>query len=188
MSAGIFFAATYFLALVLPTAKAITPASAGVLDAAKEHSTNTLADLYTVIKNVALPPPSADATGREPTDQRLVMLIPGKVPNYYDYFPGDAYEAYIENPDYGYTDQQVTIPPRVMENMFTLADIIPGRYPLRGAESGESMAIIYESILNTMEVEGFDKKTQAEKQRYVSALNYLAEEIPDRARFPWAHP
>ena len=179
MSAGIFFAATYFLALALPTAKATTSASAGVLDAAKEHSTNTLADLYTVIKNVALPPPSADATGREPTEQRLVMLIPGKVPNYYDYFPGDAYEAYLENPDYGYTDQQVTIPPRVMENMFTLADIIPGRYPLRGAESGESMAIIYENVLNKMEVEGFDRKSQAEKQRYVAALNYLAEEIPD---------
>ena len=107
------------------------------------------------------------------------MLIPGKVPSYYDYFPGDAYEAYLENPDYGYTDQQVSIPPRVMENMFALADVVPGRYPLRGAESGESMAIIYEDILNKMEVKGFNQKTQEEKERYVTAINYLAEEIPD---------
>ena len=142
-------------------------------------STNTLANLYTVLRDVALPPTSADATGEEPTDQRLVMLIPGKVPSYYDYFPGDAYEAYLENPDFGYTDQQVTVPPRIMENMFALADIIPGRYPLRGAESGESMAIIYESILNKLEVKGFNQKTQVEKERYVTAINYLAEVVPD---------
>ena len=152
---------------------------ARVQDDAQRHSTETLANLYTVIKNVALPPPSADATGSEPTQQRLVLLMPGKVLSYYDYFPGDAYEAYLENPDYGYTDRQVTIPPRIMENMFALADIIPGRYPLRGAETGESMALIYESILNKMEVKGFDQKTQQEKERYVTAIDYLAEEIPD---------
>ena len=107
------------------------------------------------------------------------MLIPGKVPSYYDYFPGDAYEAYLENPDFGYTDQQVTIPPRVMENMFALADVVPGHYLLRGAETGESMAILYEDILNKMEVKGFNQKTQEEKERYVNAINYLAEEISD---------
>ena len=154
-------------------------ASAGTLAGAGKQSTQTLAELYTVIKNVALPPPSADATGDEPTQQRLVLLIPGKVPSYYDYFPGDAYEAYLENPDFGYTDRQVTIPPRIMESMFALADIIPGRFPLRGAETGESMAIIYEDILNKMEVIGFDKKTQDEKKRYVTAVSYLAEEISD---------
>ena len=94
-------------------------------ESATRHSKTTLANLYTVLKNVALPPTSADATGDESTEQRLVMLLPGKVPSYYDYFPGDAYEAYLENPDYGYTDKQVTIPPRVMENMFALADVIP---------------------------------------------------------------
>ena len=165
--------------LAFQPASAATVTGTRAQDAAEEHSTATLANLYTVIKNVALPPPSADATGNEPTENRLVMLIPGKVPSYYDYFPGDAYEAYLENPDYGYTDKQVTIPPRVMESMFSLADIIPGRYPLRGAESGESMAIIYENILNKMEVEGFSEKTKAEKERYVTALSYLAEEIPD---------
>ena len=145
----------------------------------KKNTEATLASLYTRIRNVALPPAFEGADGTEPTEQRLVMLMPGKVPSYYDYFPGDAYEAYLENPDYGYTDQQVTIPPRIMENMFALADVIPGRYPLRGAETGESMAIIYEDILNKLEVKGFNEKTQDEKERYVTAIDYLAEEIPD---------
>ena len=150
-----------------------------VFAAAEQHSSETLANLYNVIRNVALPPPSATSTGTEETQQRLVLMLPGKVPSYYDYFPGDAYEAYIENPDYGYEDKQVTIPPRVMENMFSLADVVPGRYPLRGAETGESMAIIYETVLNQMEVRGFEAKSQAEKERHVTALAYLAEEIPD---------
>ena len=180
MHAAEFFVFAAFLLALRPASGATNSETAtGSQNAAEQLSTGTLANLYTVIKNVALPPPSADATGNEPTEQRLVMLMPGKVPSYYDYFPGDAYEAYLENPDYGYTDQQVTIPPRVMENMFALADIIPGRYPLRGAETGESMALIYENILNKMEVEGFDKKTQAEKERYLTALTYLAEEISD---------
>ena len=162
----------------LKPAGAVTNAATETENAARE-SKQTLANLYTVIRDIALPPPSADATGEEPTEQRLVMLMPGKVPSYYDYFPGDAYEAYLENPDYGYIDQQVIIPPRVMENMFSLADIIPGRYPLRGAESGESMAIVYEGILNKLEVIGFNEKTQDEKERYVTAIDYLAEELAD---------
>ena len=156
-----------------------TSSSRNAFAAAAQHSTKTLANLYTVIRNVAQPPTSASATGDEGTHQRLLLLLPGKVPTYYEYFPGDAYEAYIENPDYGYEDKQVTIPPRVMENMFSLADIVPGRHPLRGSETGESMAVIYETILNQMEVKGFEAKSQAEKKRHVTALAYLSEEISD---------
>ena len=143
------------------------------LNAAEEHSKETLAQLYTVIHNVALPSISDEAA----VSKRLVMLLPGKVLNYYDYYPGAAYESSIENPDY--EGQQVIIPPRVMENMFALADIIPGHQPLRGTESGESMAIIYENILNMLEVKGFNEKTQEEKKRYITAIDYLAKEFPD---------
>ena len=66
-----------------------------------------------------------------------------------------------------------------METMFALADIIPGVHAFRGAETGESMAIIYENILNTLEVQNFNLKTQEEKKRYVTAIDYLAKEIPD---------
>ena len=148
-----------------------------VVSEVEQKSTDTLAKLYATIRSVALPDPREDATGNEPISQRLVLLLPGKVLNYYDYFPGNAYEASLENPDHG--GQQVTIPPRVMENMFALADVIPGVYPLRGSETGESMAVIYDDILNKMQVKGFNEKTQAEKERYVVAIDYLAEEIPD---------
>ena len=140
-------------------------------------ATNKLARLYATIREVALPPPSAEAKEDEIIQQRLVLLLPGKVLSYYDYFPGDRYEASLEDPHHDAT--QVPIPPRVMENMFALADVIPGVHPLRGAETGESMAIIYDNILNQLEVKGFNQKTQSEKERYVTAIAYLAEEISD---------
>ena len=140
-------------------------------------SAQKLARFYTTVRDIALPPVSVDATGDEPIQQRLVMLLPGKVLSYYDYFPGDRYEASLEDPHHDGT--QVPIPPRVMENMFALADVIPGVHPLRGAETGESMAIVYDNILNQLEVKGFNQKTQSEKERYVLAIDYLAEEITD---------
>ncbi len=147
-----------------------------VLKSAKD-SDETLAKLYTTIRSVAQPPVSEAASGEEVINSRLVLLLPGKVLNYYDYFPGDRYEASLEDPHHD--GQQVPIPPKVMENMFQLADVIPGVYPLGGAETGESMAIIYENILNQLEVKGFNEKTQTQKERYVKAIDYLAEEIPD---------
>lgn len=173
--------ATIVLAAIAAAAMLFMQVEAQAVDealaAAQERSTQTLAKMYTVIRNVALPPTSAEETGNEPITQRFLMLLPGKVLNYYDYFPGNTYEAALENPDYD--GQQVVIPPRVMENMFSLADAVPGRYPLRGGDTGESMAIIYDNILNKLEVKGFTKKTQAEKERYLVAIDYLAEEIPD---------
>lgn len=159
-----------------PTHGQGSQAQQAVLDEAGK-SQETLSKLYTTIRNVALPPTSDSVSGNELVTERLLLLLPGKVLSYYDYFPGNAYEASLENPHHD--GQQVPIPPRVMENMFSLADVIPGHYPLRGQETGESMAIIYENILNRMEVKGFNQKTQAEKQRYVTAIDYLAEELPD---------
>ena len=153
-------------------ASAATNAVTETQDAVKK-SKETLASLYTIIRGIALPPPSAEATGEEPTKQRLVMLMPGKVPSYYDYFPDNSYE---DNPEYNYTDQQVNIPPRVMENMFSLSDVIPGRYPLCGVDSGESMAVIYEDILNMMEVR---EKSQEDRERYATAIKFLTEKISD---------
>ena len=152
------------------------PAQDSVINEAGK-SKDTLSKLYATIRNVAQPPVTSTATGSEVISSRLVLLLPGKVLNYYDYFPGDRYEASLEDPHHD--GRQVPIPPRVMENMFQLADVVPGVYPLGGAETGESMSIIYENILNQLEVKGFNRKTQAEKERYVDAISYLAEEIAD---------
>ena len=124
-SLGVFL----LLALWIPTIKGQDVLN----DVAK--SKNTVARLYTTIRNVALPPPSEDASEDDIVTSRLVLLVPGKVLNYYDYFPGDRYEASLEDPHHN--GQQVPIPPKVMENMFQLADVIPGIAPLRGAETGE---------------------------------------------------
>lgn len=167
------------LLLLLHRESRMVEANSAVDDttAALANAKDNLAKLYSVIRDVALPPANETATGDEPVNQRLVLLLPGKVLSYNDYFPGDEYEASLEDPLHD--GRQVPIPPRVMDNMFQLADVIPGIDPLRGAETGESMAIIYESILNQIEVKGFAEKTETEKERYLSALEYLAEEIPD---------
>ena len=164
-------------ALCANTCLGQTAAENSVTSEAARASKDTLTKLYATIRTIAQPPVSETASGNEVINSRLVMLLPGKVLNYYDYFPGDRYEASLEDPHHDGT--QVPIPPRVMESMFQLADIIPGVYPLRGAETGESMAIIYENILNQLEVKGFNEKTQAQKERYVKAIDYLAEEIAD---------
>ena len=95
------------------------------------YSTGTLARLCSTIRNVALP---FDPTvvENEPISHRLVMLLPGKILYYYDYFPGDEEEANLEN------GQEMFLPPRVMENMFHLADVTPGIHiPCKGQSQGE---------------------------------------------------
>ena len=150
---------------VVRVASAGEDAQKGLDDAAKK-----LSQLYSTIHSVAMPQSSTSA-------QRLVMLIPGKVLNYYDYYPGKAYESSLENPDQ--SGQQVNIPVRVMENMFSIADAVPGIDPLHGTETGESLALIYENLLNWMQIKGFNEKTQEEKKHYLVAVDYLAQNVPD---------
>ena len=138
---------------------------------AMDDATKTLSQLYKTIRNIALPQSDTN------TQQRLVMLMPGKVLNYYDYYPGKAYEAAMENPDH--TGMQINIPVRVMENMFALADVVPGVDPLHGADTGESLAEMYGSLLNWMQIKGFNEKTQEEKKHYLVAVEYLAQKVPD---------
>ena len=140
-------------------------AQSGLDSAAKKMS-----QLYTTIRNVALPQSDSNS-------QRLVMLTPGKVLNYYDYYPGPEYEKSMEGLDPKRT--QISIPVRVMENMFALADGIPGIDPLHGAETGESLAVIYKNLLDWMQIKGFNQKTQEEKKRFLLAVEYLTQTVPD---------
>ncbi|KAL5492012.1 hypothetical protein EMCRGX_G017398 [Ephydatia muelleri] len=56
-------------------------AAADTVQSGLESVAKKLSQLYTTIRNVALPQSDTNS-------QRLVMLMPGKVLNYYDYFPG----------------------------------------------------------------------------------------------------
>ena len=133
------------------------------------YSTNTLARLYATIRNVALPPDPA-VVENEHISHRLVMLLPGKILQYYDYSPGDEEETKSNN------GQEVLLPPRVMENMFYLTDVTPGIYPLRGTESGESMSTIYSNILQRIEVKGFIKSI---RQHSNKVMHLLKKEVTD---------
>ena len=135
-----------------------------------EDSTKKISQLYTTIRNIALPKSDTNS-------QRLVMVIPGKILSYNDYFPGNSYDKMLEDPEN--QGKQVSIPVRVMENMFALADAVPAIDPLRGADTGESMALIYKSILDWMQIKGFNEKTQEEKKHYMKAMEYLTQKVPD---------
>ena len=137
-----------------------------------DDATVTLSLLYATIRSVALPQSDTNTY-----TQRLVMLMPGKVLNYYDYYPGKSYEAAMENLDH--TGTQINIPVRVMENMFALADVVPGVDPLHGADTGESLAEMYGNLLNWIQIRGFNEKTKDEKKLYIVAVDYLTQKVPD---------
>ncbi|KAL5492011.1 hypothetical protein EMCRGX_G017397 [Ephydatia muelleri] len=63
--------------------------------------------------------------------------------------------------------------------MFALADAVPGIDPLHGAETGESLAIIYKNILDWTQIKGFNEKTQDEKKHFLLAVEYLSQTVPD---------
>lgn len=63
--------------------------------------------------------------------------------------------------------------------MFRLTDVVPVANPMQGGETGESFMDMYEAVLNQLDVRGFDKKTQEDRNRYRKAIDYLAEPVND---------
>ena len=136
---------------------------------------NQIAQLYKVLHDVALP--SSDIDLDKPIEKRLVLLLPGKILSYSDYYPGEAYVRSLENqdPDARFVD----IPPRIMENMFNLADVIPGIDPFNGYETGESLAAIYREIVGSMDIKNFEALSEAKKKRLSESITYLSTEVTD---------
>ena len=136
---------------------------------------NQITQLYKVLHDVALPSSSFDLDKN--VDQRLVLLLPGKILSYSDYYPGEAYIKSLENqdPDARFVD----IPPRIMENMFNLADVVPGIDPFNGFETGESMAAIYRDLIGKIEIKNFEALSDAKKKRLAESIAYLIEVVND---------
>lgn len=63
--------------------------------------------------------------------------------------------------------------------MFRLTDVVPVANPMQGGETGESFMDMYGAVLNQLDVRGFDKKTQEDRNRYRKAIDYLAEPVKD---------
>ncbi len=147
-----------------------TPSRADV-----DASRTQLMALYKIIHNVALP--SDDLDKDRPQEQRLVLLLPGKILSYDSYYPGDDYVKSLQGQDReaGYLE----IPPRIMQNMFRLSDVVPGLNPFRGSDTGLSMSAIYRDIISSLDIKGFDELSANQKIRQKKSIEYLTERLRD---------
>ena len=137
-----------------------------------EESNLRLRQLYTVLRNIALP---SAVTGTV-VDKRFVLMMPGKVLSEQDYYPGDAYVNFKQNPSQGKFEE---IPPVVMQRLFRLVDIIPGLDPMQGQESGERMSIIYRQILGDMNIKGIKDIAKDKENLQKESVDFLLQVIQD---------
>ena len=142
---------------------------------AAENSAKILTDLYITLRNIAFP--QSPITTTEDVENRFVLLSPGRVLNYWDYYPGSEYEESLSNRNN--SAKEVLIPPSVMEKWFDIADVVVGGDPFRGGVTGKSLARIYETILAGMDVLGFAAKTSEAQTRYNIAQTFLTSMIQD---------
>ena len=60
----------------------------------EEKASQITSGLYVTLRNVAFPDHQLSDTTE--IDSRFLMLMPGKVLNYFDYFPGSEYTSFIQ--------------------------------------------------------------------------------------------
>ncbi len=142
---------------------------------AKDNSVKILGDLYITLRNLVFPKDPLSLT--EPAQNRYVMMSPGKVLNYWDYYPGGAYEESLLRQNM--SAPEADIPPAVMEKWFDIADVMVGADPFTGGVSGRSMARAYETILSQMQLLGLESKTNEARTKYNKAQSYLSHILPD---------
>ena len=139
---------------------------------AAKKSRSILSDLYQVLRDVAFPksPYSVGDTAHN----RFVFMSPGKVLNYFDYYPGDQYTASLKAKNM--STPYVLVPPSVMEKWFDISDVVVGG-DLNSGDSGKSFARIYENILSQITIKDFKTLYQDAEARYNEAKKYLTEPI-----------
>ena len=63
---------------------------------AEENGRKMTASLYNLLRGIAFPQsPALDAKAAN-VDNRFILLMPGKVLNYFDYYPGREYTRFIQ--------------------------------------------------------------------------------------------
>ena len=139
-----------------------------------KNSAKILTDLYVTLTNIAFPksPLSSDVA-----HNRFILLSPGRVLNYWDYYPGGEFEESLVNRNN--SEIETLVPPSVMEKWFDIADVTVGADPFTGEVTAKSFARTYETILAGMDVPGFAAKTSEAKARYNVAHTFLTSVIPD---------
>ena len=66
-------------------------------------------NLYSTIRNVAFPSSPELVETESNIDSRFVLMMPGKVLNYFDYHPGEAYTAFIQVPQHSTVNMYLKI-------------------------------------------------------------------------------
>ena len=165
--------ALVFSALVIQSSHAQNSA-ADQRKNAVDNSAKILGDLYITLRNLVFP---KDPLSTGPAQNRFVMMSPGKVLNYWDYYPGRDYEESLLK--LNMSAPEVPIPPSVMEKWFDIADVTVGADPFTGGVSGRSMALAYETILSQMQLLSLETKSSNARTKYNVAQAYLTQSIPD---------
>ena len=144
-------------------------------DQATKNSKKILIGLYLTLRNIAFPESPLTS---ETITNRFVLMSPGKVLNFWDYYPGQAYERSLLNPANS-TAIDTVVPPSVMEKWFDIADVMVGADPFTGGVSGKSMATVYETIISQMELLGLKLKSNDAEGKFNQGRNYLTAVVPD---------
>ena len=144
--------------------------------AAEKKAQEITQGLYSTFLSIAFPE-SKFSGPDEPVTNRFILMAPGKVLNYWDYYPGADYEESLLHQNA--SAPEVDIPPSVMDRWFQLADVLPGSDPFTGGDSGYSMATAYETIVSQMDIKGIETKTSDAEARYNFAADYLTSLVRD---------
>jgi len=165
--------ALFFLALIVQNAFAQNSAE-DLRKNAVDNSANILGDLYITLRNLVFP---EEPLSTGPAQNRFVLMSPGRVLNYWDYYPGRDYEESLLK--LNLSAPEVSIPPSVMEKWFDIADVMVGADPFTGGVTGRSMARAYETILSQMQLLGLEMKSSDARTKYSIAQAYLTQAVPD---------
>ena len=143
-------------------------------DKAVDNTAKILTGLYVTLRNIVFP---KSPLTNDVTYNRFVLMSPGRVLNYWDYYPGEDYEDSLLRRNN--SAPEALVPPAVMEKWFDISDVVVGADPFTGGVTAKSMARAYETIVSQMDVLGLKRKTSDAQVKYNVARSYLTTPIPD---------
>lgn len=76
------------------------PSTGDQENAAIEQGRTTTSALYDLIRSIAFPESPTLDVNQHNLDNRFILLMPGKVLNYFDYYPGREYTKFIQVVDF----------------------------------------------------------------------------------------
>ena len=119
--------------------------------------------------------PNSPYSTSDTTHNRFVFMSPGKILNYYDYYPGDVYTASLKAKNFA-TASENLVPPSVMEKWFDISDVVVSG-DLDGGTTEKQLSVIYETILSQMTVKNFKTQYVDGEAKYNEANQYLTEPV-----------